>query len=311
LYRGYKRRNAQLDALSASVPPFLANTKVSLVNQTFKDIDDAETLDALFKYLFRKYNLLERVIRGRKLHHSHFFAVDNNYGHEKYVRQLLNEKQIIEGALNRLCRQSAQVLYKQKKWIGWVQERQDGDSQEAESRKIKLQAQLFKRHQKEVERRQRELRAKEFDKLQDAYLEEAYSQRLSEMSDEAQDEWDPIQDVVEDERGIFVDLIKFFLMLKDEDESESAEGNGEAMENTAPAENASTMSKSAKKRAKKERAEDKKASNAPSNDPDKRGLDTIEMETKTQMRRRLQEGVQYPWKRLPCSRNFGKPSTTS
>ncbi|PVH94676.1 hypothetical protein DM02DRAFT_602165 [Periconia macrospinosa] len=292
LYRGYKRRNAQLDALSASPPPFLANTKVALVNQTFKDIEDAETLDSLFKYLFRKYNLLEKVIRGRKLHHSHFFAIDNDYGHEKYLVQLVNDKQITERALETLCRQSAQVVYKQKKWIGWVQERQEGDSPEAESRKIKLQAQLFKRHQKEVEKRQRELRAKEFERLQDAYLEEAYSQRLSEMSDEAQDEWDPIQDVVEDERGTFVDLIKYFLMLKDEDEVESTEGNGEASKNDAPAEKAA-MSKSAKKRAKKERAEERKAFAAPSGDPEQRGPDTIEMETKSQMRKRLQEGVKY------------------
>lgn len=293
LYRGYKRRNAQLDALSASVPPFLANTKVSLVNQTFNDIDEAETLDVLFKYLFRKYNLLDKVIRGRKLHHSHFFAIDNDYGHEKYIRQLLNEKQIIEGALERLCRRSAQVLYRQKKWIGWVQKRQEEDTHEAESRKIKLQAQLFKRHQKEVEKRQRELKAKESEKLQDACLEEAYAQRLSEMSDEAQDEWDPIQDVVEDERGIFVDLIKYFLMLQDEDEIESAGENNEATKSATPVANAPAMSKAAKKRAKKERAEERKAVPAPSDDPDKRGPDTIEMETKSQMRRRLQEGVEY------------------
>jgi hypothetical protein len=203
----------------------------------------------------------------------------------------VNEKQIIEGALERLCKRSAQVLYKQKKWIGWVQERQEGDPQEAESRRIKQQAQLFRRHQKELEKRQRELREKESKKLQDAYLEEAYSQRLSEMSDEAQEEWDPIQDLFEDERETFVDLIKLFLML--EDEEESAEGNGEQVENGAPSENAPALSKSAKKRAKKERAAEKKASSGPSEDPDARGPDTIEMESKSQLRKRLQEGVEY------------------
>jgi hypothetical protein len=205
---------------------------------------------------------------------------------------LQNEKHIVARALERLGKRSAQVLYKQRKWLEWVTKKQDDEEshRENESRKVKLEAQLFKRHQKEVERRQRELRAKEDRRLQDAILEEAYTQRLSEMSDEAQDQWDPIQDVVEEEKGVYVDLIKYFLMLKDQDESRPAQENEEVTkENTTHVDTTPAMSKAAKKRAKKARAAD----NTTSNGADARRADTIEMETKAQIRKRLQEGVEY------------------
>ncbi|KAF2180722.1 hypothetical protein K469DRAFT_692577 [Zopfia rhizophila CBS 207.26] len=298
LYRGYKKRNAQLDALSESLPSYLAQSKTSLVVQEFKDIDDEAILRELHDYLFRKYNLIERVIRGRKLHHSHFFAIDNDYGHEKYLTQLQSEKHVIARALERLGKRGAVVTYKQKKWLKWVQQCQEDEEEqrENESRKVKLEALLFKRHRKEIDRHQREVQAKEERKRQEEFLEEAYNRRLSEMSEEDEDEWDPVQDVFGYERDNYVDLIKYFLMLKDQDESESSNGEAESVENndaTASKEPEKPVSKSAKKRAKKANAEEKKLATLQKSDSEGRGPKTIDMETKAQMRQRLRQPVKY------------------
>ena len=109
LYRGYKKRNAELDKLSEALPPYLKASKTSIVVQDFKDVDDEATLRELHDYLFRKYNLIEKVIRGRKLHHSHFFAIDNDYGHEKYLTKLQSEKHVMARALERLGKRGADI----------------------------------------------------------------------------------------------------------------------------------------------------------------------------------------------------------
>jgi len=113
LYRGYKKRGVELEAVSAALPPYLATTKTSIVVQDFKDVEDETTLRELHEYLFRKHNLIEKVIRARKLHHSHFFAIDNDYGHEKYLNQLQNEKHVIARALEKLGQRGTTVMYQQ------------------------------------------------------------------------------------------------------------------------------------------------------------------------------------------------------
>ena len=65
----------------------------------------------------------------------------------------------------------------------------------------------------------KELRAKEDHKRQEAYLDEAYNARLSEEEQEAQ--WDPIEDVIEDERGNYIDLIKHILLLTESAEDDA------------------------------------------------------------------------------------------
>jgi hypothetical protein len=71
LYRGYKRRNAELDVLSENLPPYYKEKKGSVVSQEYADIADEATLKSLHSYLFKKYQLLDSVIRARKTHHSH------------------------------------------------------------------------------------------------------------------------------------------------------------------------------------------------------------------------------------------------
>lgn len=72
LYRGYKIRNARLNALDDNPPKYLAESKQALRNETFTDVTEEGQLNELHDYLFKKHALLDRVIRARKLHHSRF-----------------------------------------------------------------------------------------------------------------------------------------------------------------------------------------------------------------------------------------------
>lgn len=73
LYQGYKKRNTQLDKLSENPPEYLADSKTSLINQLFADAEKEELCKEIHDHLLLKLQLLERVIRARKLHHSRFF----------------------------------------------------------------------------------------------------------------------------------------------------------------------------------------------------------------------------------------------
>lgn len=60
----------------------------------------------------------------------------------------------------------------------------------------------------------RELKAKEDSKRQDTELDKAYYDRLSEQErEEVEESWDPIEEVVENERGTWIDLLQSFLLM--------------------------------------------------------------------------------------------------
>lgn len=80
LYQGYKRRNARLGTLKP--PKYLQESPVPLANQTFSDVESEATLRELHDYLLLKYRLFARVIGARKLHHSRFFSMNMDYGHQ-------------------------------------------------------------------------------------------------------------------------------------------------------------------------------------------------------------------------------------
>lgn len=270
-----------------------------MASHDFADVDDEATLKTVHDHLFKTYQLLDRVIRARKLHHSHFFAIDNDYGHQKYLDKLQSDRQTMIKALEKLGKRAATVMYEQKQWFDWVKQTQEHEEQqgETESRKVKLESLLFQRHQKELKRQQREMRAREEQKQQEQYLDQTYKQRLSDMSEQEQDDWDPIKDVYGYERDNYVELIKYFLMLQD-DESNSA--NDASAENGPQGDGASAssvpakvLSKSAKKRVKKANAEVKKLANPSLTTHEGRGANVIEMETKGQMRERLRKPVKF------------------
>ena len=291
LYAGYKRRNARLDVLDASPPEYLARSSVALANQTFEDVESEEILQELYDYLLLKNALFERVIRARRLHHSRFFSLHLDYGHQHYLDALSNRKFIVVRALERLERRTAEVLYKKHNWFSWVRQVQDLEEtqRESEKKRVKKEAALFKRHAKERQLRMRDLRAREDTKRSEAFLEEVYKERMSEEEEDAH--WDPIEDVIEDERGNYIDLIKHILLMTEDisgdHETKAVEStpNGDAEAGPSIESNAPKSSKKAKKSKQK----------ALTNGSERPLLDKAAHDTASQIRRRLKEGVRLSY----------------
>ncbi|KAF1983275.1 hypothetical protein K402DRAFT_338776 [Aulographum hederae CBS 113979] len=220
LYKGYKTRNARLDALVATPPKYIAESKIPLLNQTFADVETEPVLRELHDHLFSRYALLDRVIRARKLHHSRFYSLKLDYGHQVYLDKLQSHRTAVLKALERLERRTAEVLFKRQKWFKWVRQCQDDEEaqREGEKKKVKLEAAMFRRHWKDVQSRLKALRAKEEKRRQDEFLDQAYNERKMQETeagdDDEDDSWDPIEDVLKDERGSYIDLIKYFLWIE-------------------------------------------------------------------------------------------------
>jgi hypothetical protein len=201
-------------------------------------------------------------------------------------------------ALQKLGRRAATVMYEQKQWFTWIKQCQEKEDEEAEneSKKVKLESLLFKRHQKEIYRHRREMRSRENGKRHEQYLNKVYIQRISEMSEEEQDEWDPIQDVYGYEKENYMDLIKFFLMLDHQEQTgespaEDEESQVDASLESKPAEK--SLSKSTKKRARRANADPHKKEDNDTASTDNQDTNFIEMETREQMRKRLRSPVKF------------------
>ncbi|KAF2657234.1 hypothetical protein K491DRAFT_777340 [Lophiostoma macrostomum CBS 122681] len=114
------------------------------------------------------------------------------------------------------------------------------------------------------------------------------------MSEQEQDEWDPVKDVFGYERDNYVDLFKYFLMLEDEDSLTEWDGNSKSetapQDGNEPQQAEKSLSKSAKKRTKKANAQMKKLE-PDQQDSEGRGADTIAMETRKQLRERLSKPI--------------------
>ncbi|KAK3680976.1 hypothetical protein B0T22DRAFT_523758 [Podospora appendiculata] len=205
LYMGYKRRNAELDALAGKEPAFLRESKTALVSQTFAGVKSESELHEIHDFLFGQYVFLGKVISARKLHHKHFFSVEMDYGHKVYLDKLIGSRRSALKALENLERRTAEVLYEKEKWFGWVREVQNEEEtkREKEQKKVKLEAALVKEEKKR----------------QELYLEKVWRERMAaassaaESSDDDGSAWDPIEDVFEDDRGRYLDLIRHFLWM--------------------------------------------------------------------------------------------------
>ena len=259
-----------------------------------------------------------------------------DYGHQHFLDNLANQKSIINRALERVVRRLADVLFQHHKWFSWVREVQDEDDsrREKEKERVKQEAVLFQRHQKAMESRKRLLREKENLKMQEEFLDRAYKDRVLEGEDIK--EWDPIEDVIEDDRGDFVELLKYFLwqdgvhdftsegeakathldnggslngheapqeVAKNDKDSpaETLEASkSEANENHRINNGKSTaqINKKQSKRDKKKSRKSKAAQEAPSDEtkasaPSKDQIDKSNMETRADMLKRLEEGLEY------------------
>ncbi|UKZ69327.1 uncharacterized protein TrAtP1_010338 [Trichoderma atroviride] len=326
LYRGYKRRNASLDALDDESPPYLKKAKITLASQTFEDIEDESTLRVVHSHLFEKYVLIGKVIDARRLHHTHFYSLQVDYGHQAYIDKLSSQRQNILQSLEKLEKRTADLLYRKEQWFSWVRRAQEEEeaTREKEQKRVKQEASLFKRYRDQLRARLERARREEEKKSQDAYLEQAYQERMAMSADETDndEDWDPIKDMELDKRTQYIDLIKHFLWMDvvstDGDQEEaSADPVATSTEATsteaAPTQDSQTPVKKAKKRSSAKRGtksgnigvsaaasiaergqkrlmaiqEGKKASkNAEQHVPDKKKI-----ETEREMRKRLSEGV--------------------
>ncbi|KAJ4302088.1 hypothetical protein N0V88_002224 [Collariella sp. IMI 366227] len=216
LYMGYKRRNAELDALAAQEPPFLHASKASLASQTFKSLASEPEVHAVHEYLFQQYVLLGKVISARKLHHKHFFSLEMDYGHKAYLDKLVSTRHSVLKALENLERRTAELLYEKENWYSWVRQVQDNEDQnrEKEQKKVKLEAALFRRHWREMEMRLAAAREKEEQRRQEVYLDEAWKERMMAQPDAEDAAWDPIEDVFDEDRERYLDLIRHFLWME-------------------------------------------------------------------------------------------------
>ena len=232
------------------------------------------------------------MIRARKTHHTHFFSSNLDYGHQHYLDNLANQKFVVLRALERLERRTAEVLFEKRKWFKWVRECQDTEEaqRDNEKKKVKQEAALFRRHQREIRFHMQELRAKENAKRQDAELDKVYYERLSQQAlEEAEEEWDPINDIVENERGTYIDLIKHLLFISspapEVSDVKGSTSNGEHVK--GPERNADTPGPATTAVGRLKKGKKKAATSQSSEDvPDK-----SKHETPADIRRRLREGV--------------------
>ncbi|RSM20261.1 hypothetical protein CDV31_000755 [Fusarium ambrosium] len=202
LYKGYKRRNALLDTLDNEAPEYLKNAQQPLANDEFEAIDDEKTLREVHPHLFDKYVLLGNVIDARKLHHKHFYSLNVDYGHQAYIDKLISQRHIVLKAMQRAEKRTTQVLYQKEQWFSWVREVQE--EEEANDEKERQTGSCTKEEQKR----------------QDAYLEDAYRERMAMAAEEDDEAWDPIEDMEHLKRNRYIYLIKYSLWLKTMEEEE-------------------------------------------------------------------------------------------
>ena len=141
--------------------------------------------------------------------------------------------------------------------------------------------------------RRHHLRLKEDLKRQEAFLDEAYRERERERVEfeAGLDDWDPIEDVLDGQRGNYIDLIRHILLM---DEAVNNSNNMEIGQSTAASSNntpqplSTSIQAVAGKKSKKSKPTSKAAEVAPA--PDKSAHDT-----RLQIRQRLSEGVEHSY----------------
>lgn len=70
LYKRYKQHQANLEVLERNPPRGLPG---NLGNNKFEDVEDMKLLDRTWEYCRLRYNLLDRCITAREIHHMHFY----------------------------------------------------------------------------------------------------------------------------------------------------------------------------------------------------------------------------------------------
>lgn len=288
-----------MDKLVANPPEYLKDQKISAA--AYDDIEDQKELDEVRQYVRKVQGLQQRVIRARKIHHTKFFSMDMDYGHQHYLDKLSSDHFAALCALEKIELHAAEVMYKDQKWFEWVKERQDAEESrnEQEKKKIQKEAAMFKRHVKHVNARMRILKDKENRKRQNEFLEKAYQERM--LMDEDDERWDPIEDAIENERDSFLDLIRSLLWLENTTADAAAENGQQAAgedakpeaEDHSPVEQGATKKKKKKKSKAKPKATESMEVAQKLEHQAPESVKSSMNESREEMRRRLAQGTKY------------------
>ncbi|KAA8908778.1 hypothetical protein FN846DRAFT_944613 [Sphaerosporella brunnea] len=192
LYVGYKRRTAELESLEQNPPPTLPK---DYGNTDWASFSSAVELRKVQEYLNHRLLLLHRCITARDWHHSHFYGDNSDFGHQKFLDRLRGNRVTVTGALLRIERRMLGLKYKDAEWMEWVRSLQlaEDTKSAAEKKKVKAEHALFRENQAKIEKAR----------------EEEEKRRREER--EKEEVWDPVEDIIEEQRIRYVALLRMLL----------------------------------------------------------------------------------------------------
>ncbi|RPA81163.1 hypothetical protein BJ508DRAFT_415001 [Ascobolus immersus RN42] len=202
LYAHYKKRQATLAELEQSdaVPAAVAALPKDLERYDWMKLDSYDTLESIHSYFFKKLILLRRCILARDIHHSHFYRDNSDFGHQAYLDRLRSQRTTLEKCLERIGKRLFEIRYENAKWMEFIKqlEQEDEVKQEAEKKKVKAEAKLYKEYLHRVE----EIKAVEQERIREEV--------------EREEVWDPIEEVVRNQRVGYVALVRALLEKRPE-----------------------------------------------------------------------------------------------
>lgn len=193
LYLHYKRRNAQLDEIEKTIPRCFPTRDWG--NCDWTSYTRLEELRGIKEFLDKKWLLLNRPIISREVHHKHFYNDKSDFGHESYLDRLKTQRATVAKSLEKLERRVLELRHNKESWAQWVATLQaEKDArQDAEKKKVKAEAQLYRENKAKVEELKRREREKNEEQI------------------EKEEVWDPIEAYIEQQRLGYVALLRFLV----------------------------------------------------------------------------------------------------
>lgn len=194
LYLSYKRSQLAYETL-CSTPPPKSFPKKNYATTDWSSYTSLAQLEESHHYLLEKYKHLTRCILGRDLHHTHFYKDTSDFGHQKYLDGLRQQREEVDGALRRLELRACQLRNAKERWTKWVRSYQASvDARDEEARKkVREEAVGYKEGMERME----EMRRVEWERGRE-------EREKSEV-------WDPIEEVIRVHRVGYLALVRLLL----------------------------------------------------------------------------------------------------
>ncbi|KAI5781498.1 hypothetical protein EDC01DRAFT_240704 [Geopyxis carbonaria] len=207
LYASYKKRNGELDQLERNTPTYMPK---DLSRNKFETIDDDQLLKKVYDFCLRRYNLTNRCILARELHHEHFYKDTSDFGHQVYLERLQSTRKMLGGALQRLDKRMTHLRYQKESWYQWIlsAQKEEESKSEVEKKRIKAAAELYRKHQDAVSR---------------LAAEQVYE-------DPDLPDWDPIEERIQEHRRGYISLIRAQIQAMDLTDEEKKDAANRAKE---------------------------------------------------------------------------------